>query len=257
MAYSLTTDSPIVTSVYSEDELALVDLARVPSHIAIVMDGNRRWAENRSLPAFAGHWKGADALTQITRAASHLGVKTLTVYAFSTENWCRPQEEIGSLMHLFEAYLEQQREPMRQEGVRLHTIGDLSRLPASVNAAVEETKRATTDCKKIDLVLAMNYGGRDDIRRAILCILEDVDAGKLSRDRISEELIGTYLDTSHWPDPSLFIRTSGEKRQSNFLLWQLCYSEFYYTDVLWPDFQPKDLLDAVCDWQTRKRRLGV
>lgn len=257
MADSLIADSPSAMTVYSEKELALVDLARVPSHIAIVMDGNRRWAESRSLPAFAGHWKGADALTQITRAASHLGVKVLTVYAFSTENWCRSQDEIDSLMHLFEVYLQQQKEPMCKEGVRLQIIGDLSSFPPSVNAAVEQTLKATAECKKMDLVLAMNYGGRDDIRRALICIVEDVHQGKLSREDISEELIGTYLDTARWPDPALFIRTSGEQRQSNFLLWQLCYSEFYYTDILWPDFQPKDLLDAVCDWQKRKSRLGV
>ncbi len=242
--------------LYSQEELARLETASIPSHVAIVMDGNRRWAAGQGLSPIMGHWKGAETLTQITRAASYLGIKTLTVYSFSTENWGRPSEEVDALMHLFKIYLQQQREPMRQEGVRLRVIGDLRKLPPDVFQELTLSQSCTKECKKIDLVLAINYGGRDDLRRAFISIVEEIEKGTLTKAHISEKLIGSYLDTASWPDPALFIRTSGEKRQSNFLLWQLCYSEFYYTDVLWPDFQPKDLLDAVCEWQSRKRRLG-
>jgi undecaprenyl diphosphate synthase len=160
-------------------------------------------------------------------------------------------------MHLFKMYLQEQQEPMKDEGVRLETIGDLSRIPAFVQEELERTKKITADCKKIDLVLAINYGGRDDLKRAFVAMLQDVERGVLLKEEISEAVIARYLDTAGWPDPELFIRTSGEMRQSNFLLWQLCYSEFYYTDVLWPEFTPQDLLTSICKWQSRKRRLGV
>lgn len=243
-------------AIYAPDDLALLDLARVPRHIAIIMDGNRRWAKRQGLPAVMGHWKGAETLMKIVRSASELGIEALTVYSFSTENWNRDKEEIDALMHLFKVYLEKEREPMASEGVRLDAIGDLNGLPASVRRELELSKSATAHCKKIDLVLAINYGGRDDIRRAFLSMMEDCEKGKLTKDQISEKLIGQYLDTAKWPDPELFIRTSGEKRQSNFLLWQLCYSEFYHTDVLWPEFDEHDLLQAVRDHQLRQRRLG-
>jgi undecaprenyl diphosphate synthase len=242
--------------IYSSDDLALLDPSKIPSHVAIIMDGNRRWAKRQGLPALMGHWKGADTLTRIVRSASELGIKALTVYSFSTENWNRAQEEVDGLMHLFKVYLEREREPMRCEGVRLDAIGDHSRLPAFVLRELELSKSYTSHCKKIDLVLAINYGGRDDIRRAFVGMMEDCERGKLSKDQISEKMISRYLDTAKWPDPELLIRTSGERRQSNFLLWQLCYSEFYHTDVLWPDFDEHDLLQAVREHQLRQRRLG-
>ncbi len=242
--------------VYPEEDLSLIDPANVPHHVAIVMDGNRRWAKQQGLPSVMGHWKGADTLTHIVRAAEEIGIKVLTVYSFSTENWSRPQEEIDALMHLFRVYLVEQREPMRLEGVRLKTIGDLSRIPADVVKELEHSISSTADGKKIDLVLAFNYGGRDDIRRAMLAMLKDYDAGKFAKETVSEQMISSYLDTAPWPDPEMLIRTSGEKRQSNFLLWQLSYTEFYHTDVLWPDFNHRDLLEAVIEYQRRQRRAG-
>jgi undecaprenyl diphosphate synthase len=242
--------------IYSQDDLALLDASKIPRHVAIIMDGNRRWAKRHGLPAIMGHWKGAETLTRIVRSASELGIKTLTVYSFSTENWNRAKEEIDALMHLFKVYLEREREAMMREGVRLDAIGDHSRLPSFVVCELELSKSCTAHCKKIDLVLAINYGGRDDIRRAFVGIVEDIERGKLSKDQVSEQMISQYLDTAKWPDPELLIRTSGERRQSNFLLWQLCYSEFYHTDVLWPDFHEHDLLQAVREHQLRERRLG-
>jgi undecaprenyl diphosphate synthase len=245
-----------VQAIYSPSDLAFVDLDHVPGHVAIIMDGNRRWAKRQGLPEIMGHWKGAETLFKIVRAASELGIKTLTVFSFSTENWSRSKEEVDALMHLFRVYLIKERESMAREGVRLQAIGDLQRLPASVLRELELSKSYTANCKKIDLVLAINYGGRDDIRRAFIAMMADIEKGKLSKDKVSEQLISRYLDTAGWPDPELLIRTSGEQRQSNFLIWQLCYSEFYMTDILWPDFDEKALLQAVCEVQKRQRRLG-
>lgn len=243
-------------TVYTSDDFALLDLSKIPRHIAIIMDGNRRWAKRQGLPAVMGHWKGAETLMKIVRSASELGIKALTVYSFSTENWNRDKEEIDALMHVFKVYLEKEREPMTNEGVRLQAIGDLKGLPSFVLRELELSKSATAHCNKIDLVLAINYGGRDDIRRAFLSMMEDCEKGNLTKDQVSEKMISQYLDTAKWPDPELLIRTSGEKRQSNFLLWQLCYSEFYHTDVLWPEFDEHDLLQAVREHQLRQRRLG-
>jgi undecaprenyl diphosphate synthase len=243
-------------TIYSSEDLSFLDLAKIPRHVAIIMDGNRRWAKRQGLPVMMGHWKGADTLTKIVRAASELGIKTLTVFSFSTENWNRRKDEVDALMHLFKMYLIKQRAPMIKEGVRLQAIGDLNRVPLPVIKELELSKAETAHCKKIDLVVAINYGGRDDIRRAFLAMMTDVEAGRIAKGQISETLISEYLDTAQWPDPELLIRTSGEKRQSNFLLWQLSYSEFYHTDVLWPDFDERQLLQAICDVQSRQRRLG-
>jgi undecaprenyl diphosphate synthase len=243
-------------SIYSEEDLAFLDPTKTPKHVAIIMDGNRRWAKKQGLPAIMGHWKGAETLTKTVRAASELGVKTVTVFSFSTENWNRAKDEVEGLMHLFKIYLIKERAAMAKEGVRLQAIGDLKRLPSSVLKELEYSKSYTAHCKKIDLVLAINYGGRDDIRRAFVAMIADVEKRKLSKEQISEQLISQYLDTAQWPDPELLIRTSGENRQSNFLLWQLCYSEFYLTDTLWPDFNEHALLQAICSVQQRQRRLG-
>jgi undecaprenyl diphosphate synthase len=242
--------------IYSAEDTAFLDLSKVPSHVAIIMDGNRRWAKRQGLPAMMGHWKGAETLTKIVRAASELGIKTLTVFSFSTENWNRGTEEVDALMHLFKIYLIKEREAMAKEGVRLQAIGDLKKLPVFVIDELERSKERTAHCKKIDLVLAINYGGRDDIRRAVVSMMSDFEKGKLSKEQISESTISRYLDTAKWPDPELLIRTSGENRQSNFLLWQLCYSEFYLTDTLWPDFDEHALLSAIQHVQQRERRLG-
>ncbi|MDE3045114.1 MAG: di-trans,poly-cis-decaprenylcistransferase [Verrucomicrobiota bacterium] len=238
------------------EDLTLLNPHNIPEHIAIIMDGNRRWAKQRNLPPMMGHWEGAEILTDVVNAASDLGVKTLTVYAFSTENWTRPNNEVEALMNIFECYLIQKRSQMIQDGVRLQAIGDLDRLPPRVYDAYLLTKQATEHCTKINLVLAMNYGGRDELRRTISKILERHDQKKISPGELTEEFIGNYLDTVPFKDPDLLIRTSGECRVSNFLLWQISYTEIYTTEVLWPDFSPKQLLEAIMAYQRRSRRKG-
>ena len=237
-------------------KIGQVRLGIIPEHIAIIMDGNRRWAKQRGYPPIYGHWKGAEVLTDILRFASKLGVKVLTVYAFSTENWSRSPKEIDQLMRLISFYLKKKRKSMIEESVRLETIGDLSRLPDFVRENLMKVKEDTATGSKIRLVLALNYGSRDEIKRAVEKIADDLKREKIVRDQISEELISSYLDTAPLGDPDLFIRTSGEQRLSNFLLWQLSYTEVYLTQVLWPDFKPKDLLAAIFEFQRRERRLG-
>lgn len=231
-------------------------LGEIPEHVAIIMDGNRRWAQKKGLVVQAGHWKGAENLTQIVEAASDLGIKTLTVYAFSTENWGRSEVEVESLLELFQVYLQRMRAKMVKLGVKIRSIGDLTPFPKEVIRELEITKEATKDCDRIQLVLALNYGGRDDLRRAITRIVDDVESGVLTREEISEDLLSSYLDTALIGDPQLLIRTSGEKRISNFLLWQISYAEVYLTDTLWPDFTKEDLAEAVLEYQKRARRLG-
>lgn len=242
--------------VFSSEKFFLINRGRIPRHIAIIMDGNRRWALQNGLSPIMGHWKGAEILTDIVRAAAQLGVETLTVYAFSTENWGRSDTEVEALMNLFEVYLERKRDLMVREGIKLDAIGDLSRLPPRVQAAFQETKKATENSQKINLVLALNYGARDEIRRAVVKILDENERLKKAPQEITEEYIARHLDTNPWGDPELMIRTSGELRVSNFLLWQICYSEIFVTDVLWPDFSPNELFDAILSFQTRRRRYG-
>lgn len=247
-----TLESPETKSIYSAEEISSVDPFSVPKHIAIIMDGNRRWAKQNGLPPMMGHWEGAETLTDVLRGASELGVKTLTVYAFSTENWGRSESEVEDLMNIFELYLMRKKEVMVRDGVRLDAIGDLSRLPQRVLDAFHQTKKATEHCDRINLVLALNYGGRDEIRRAVVKIVEE----KIAPDQITEECIGNHLDTNRYGDPELLIRTSGEMRVSNFLLWQISYAEIFSTKVLWPDFSSKELLQAMIAFQNRCRRLG-
>jgi undecaprenyl diphosphate synthase len=228
----------------------------VPHHVAVIMDGNRRWAKDRDMPTAFGHWKGAEALTEIVQAASDMGIKILTVYAFSTENWARNKEEVDYLMQLFETYLLQQKDLMVEKGVKLDAIGDLTRLPDRLLKVFQDVKQATREGKKIELVLALSYGGRDEILRGVRSLVEDVQKGHLDKHQLDEKLFSKYLDTAKWPDPDLLIRTSGENRLSNFLLWQLCYTEVVITDVLWPDFLFNNLQDAVNEYRSRKRRRG-
>ncbi len=242
-----------VSENFSPDELSLLDPNNIPQHVAILMDGNRRWAKKHQLPDAMGHWQGADVLTEIVRAAADLNIKTITVYVFSTENWRRSEEEVEALMSILEWNLIRKREQMINEGVRLSSIGDLSRLPSSVQEALEGTRKATEECNRINLVLAINYGGRDEIRRAMAKILEQ----KISPDQLTEECIASFLDTAPFGDPDLVIRPSGEFRLSNFLLWQISYAEIYITQTLWPEFTSKNLLEAVIDFQSRKRRKGA
>lgn len=249
-------DTDVSTGFFSKEELSFLDPSKLPQHVAIIMDGNRRWAKKHSCHSSSGHWEGTDVLMNAVKAAKELGIKALTVYAFSTENWTRTEKEVDLLMELFEISLRNKRSSMIENGVRLHHIGNPSRFPPSFLNVLEETKRATAHNTHIDLILALNYGGRDDIRRALYSIIEDVEKGKLSKEHICEQTIGSYLDTSPWPDPELLIRTSGEFRLSNFLLWQISYTEVYVTDTLWPDFTPHHLLKALKDYQKRSRRLG-
>lgn len=245
-----------VMPVFSPEEMTMLDPVKIPKHVAIIMDGNRRWAKQRNLPPMMGHWEGAEVLTDVMRAASALGIETVTVYSFSTENWSRSDQEIDSLMEIFEAYLIRKKALMVEDGIRVNMIGDISRLPTPVRKAFEEARRATEHCSKINLVLALNYGARDEICRTLTKIMKLHDEKPFAYEELTEELISRHLDTTPWGDPDLMIRTSGEFRVSNFLLWQISYAEIYITEKLWPDFSPKDLFDAVADYQRRNRRLG-
>lgn len=237
---------------FTPAQLAMIQVKKMPAHVAIIPDGNRRWAKGQAEKVQTGHRAGADTLMDTVKAAKQLGIKVLTFYVFSTENWMRDEEEIRGILWLLEAYLKEQRVSMVQNGVRLRTMGDLSRFPECIIASIEETKQITSTCDKIDLVLAMNYGARDEIRRSFQKILDD----KVKKEDITEQLISSYLDNAEWGDPELLIRTSGEYRISNFLLWQLSYAEIYYTPILWPDFKPFHLWEAVIEFQKRDRRLG-
>lgn len=229
----------------------------VPKHIAIIPDGNRRWAKKHVSSVHEGHKKGCDALTDIVKAAKEIGVKTITFYSFSTENWNRSFEEVIALMTLYAQYIIGEKEEMVRCGIRLDTIGVPSALPSFLQAAIAETKEATKECEDITLVLALNYGSRSEIARAFQKMLLDVQQGALSIAEVDEERVSHYLDTSPWGDPDLLIRTSGEFRLSNFLLWQISYAEIYVCDLLWPDFTPNHLLEAVVEFQNRERRWGA
>lgn len=239
----------LVANPETQEETQLVPS---PRHVAIIMDGNRRWALQRDLPPLVGHWHGAENLTEVVRAAADLQIQTLTVYAFSTENWNRSPEEVEGLMNLFTVFLRDKRQQLIQEGVRIDAIGNLSALPPDVQRELAEAKQATAGGSRIDLVLALNYGGRDELRRAVQAIVRE----GVALEEITEAYISTFLDTARFGDPDLLIRTSGELRISNFLLWQLSYSEFYVTHTLWPDFGRDDLKQAISAYQQRSRRWG-
>lgn len=241
---------------YSSDQITLLDLKKIPKHIAFIPDGNRRWAKKQKMHIDEGHKEGSDNLIEIVKAGKELGIKTFTFYLFSTENWSRPQEEIDALMWLLHTYLIEQRSTFLEEGTSLHTIGDLTALPDYVNETIRETKQITAHCNEVDLIFALNYGSRDEIKRAVQAIVKDIENKKLTSDQISEKMISQYLDTAPWGDPDLMIRTSGELRVSNYLLWQISYAEIFSTPVLWPDFTTEHLLEALISFQKRERRLG-
>lgn len=241
---------------FHPSQLARLDRSRMPKHIAIIPDGNRRWAKKRLSSVNDGHREGADTLMDIVKAAKELGIEQITFYSFSTENWNRPQEEVMALMALFANYLTEQCEEMVQSSIKLETIGDLSTLPSFLCEVIEEIKLATQDCDKINLILALNYGSRNEICRAFQAMLQDYESRFLSREEINEKTISRYLDTHKWKDPDLLIRTSGEFRVSNFLLWQISYAEIHVAPVLWPDFTPQHLIEAIVDFQGRQRRWG-
>ena len=255
MNSALLKSKSVEEAIYSEEELAA--LHRIPRHVALVMDGNRRWAKQKGFPSLVGHWLGAEVLTQTVSAAKEIGIETLTAYAFSTENWKRAPVEVAALMRLLRTYVLRREAAMIQNGVRLHTIGDLTKLPAEARRAVEQVKWSTRAGIGIDLVLALNYGSRDEMCRALKGITTDCMKGELDPDAIDEEMIGRYLDTAPWGDPDLLIRTGGERRLSNFLLWQLSYTEITVVETLWPDFSPKHLLHQIKEFQQREHRLGT
>ena len=229
-----------------------IDPTRLPRHIAIIMDGNGRWAKSQNKARVKGHLKGADVVSDIVRACRNLGVKYLTVYAFSEENWSRPALEINALMKLLEVYLLRKRSELMKNGVRLATIGNRDKLPSAARKLLEKTMSLTKDNKDMVFTLALSYSGRDEIVRGV----RELVTRQVRAEDIDADLVASVLDTRDYPDPDLLIRTSGEERISNFMLWQLAYTELYITNTLWPDFTPTDLLKAVIDFQKRKRRFG-
>lgn len=230
----------------------------VPKHIAVIMDGNGRWAQQRGLPRKAGHTVGAETFRTIATYCKDIGVQYFTVYAFSTENWKRPSDEVNALMNLFRTYLKEAAETMFRRGVAVRVLGDLSPLPADIRAQIAEVSDIadTLGPDAPTASLCINYGGRDEIKNAVRAIAADVQAGLLRPEEITEDSISARLYTAHMPDPDLIIRPSGEIRISNFLLWQSAYSEYYFTDVLWPDFKTSDMDAAIAAYHQRNRRYG-
>ncbi len=230
--------------------------SNIAHHIAVIMDGNRRWAKEHHLPAWEGHRKGAETLKQIVEACGDLGVKVLTAYAFSKENWKRSKEEIDIILRLFNFYLRHERENLYQNGVRFQAIGHIQEMGEKLREEFRKTEEYTAENSKLLLNLAVNYGGRTEMVDAVKAISQKVKNGELEVSRIDENLISQHLYTAGLPDPDLLIRTSGELRISNFLLWQMAYAEFWFTPLRWPDFKKSDLVQAVADYQSRSRRLG-
>jgi undecaprenyl diphosphate synthase len=233
-----------------------LDKTRIPSHIAVIMDGNGRWAQKRGLPRAFGHRAGAESLCDIVRAASDIGVKVFTAYAFSTENWKRPEEEVSLLMKLLSDYLDNEIEELDENNVKMRFIGGISELAPSLRRKMENAQSRTAHNSGMILNLAVNYGGRAEITRAVQIITEKTMKGELTPQDITDSVIQNNLYTAGLPDPDLLIRPSGDLRISNFLLWQLAYTEFWFTDINWPDFKPEHLVQAIIDFQNRDRRFG-
>jgi undecaprenyl diphosphate synthase len=233
-----------------------LDPTRLPQHVAAIMDGNGRWAKQRGLPRIMGHRRGVDALKDLLRCCKDWGIPALTVYAFSTENWGRPLEEVDFLMTLFERVLRRELIEMMEQEVKIKFVGNLAALPLSLQTEIEKAEAETQDNRAIQFTIATNYGGRNEILRACQTIAREVQQGLMKPEDINEQTISDRLYTKNLPDPDLLIRTSGEMRISNFLLWQLAYAEFYITDTLWPDFDRTAFHSALLDYQQRHRRFG-
>ncbi|MGJ5629777.1 isoprenyl transferase [Nostoc sp. CALU 1950] len=229
---------------------------KIPQHIAVIMDGNGRWATSRGLPRIAGHRQGAKTLKELLRCCKDWGIKALTAYAFSTENWQRPVEEVNFLMHLFERLLRRELAQMHREGVRISFIGDLSALPKSLQTEMERSMTETLNNQAIHFTVAVNYGSRNEITRVCRQVAQLVEQGELSAQEVNESLVEQHLYTADTPEPDLLIRTSGEMRLSNFLLWQMAYTEMYFTDIFWPDFNREAFYQALLSYQSRDRRFG-
>ena len=229
---------------------------KIPAHVALILDGNGRWAKKRGLPRQLGHKKGCETLEQVVEDAARLGIRYLTVYGFSTENWNRPEGEVEALMKLLESYLKNCIKTADKNNMRVRVIGDTTRLSERFQERIRELEAASAKNDGLNLQIAINYGSRDEMTRAMRRMSEDVAAGKRKPEEITESVFEEYLDTAGIPDPDLLIRTSGELRLSNFLLWQLAYSEFYFTDVPWPDFHKEELERAIEAYNKRDRRFG-
>ncbi|MCO5258800.1 MAG: isoprenyl transferase [Crocinitomicaceae bacterium] len=233
-----------------------INLLKVPQHIAIIMDGNGRWAKQQGEQRLFGHNVGVESVREVLKGAKELGVKYLTLYTFSTENWNRPKEEVDGLMDLLVKTIASEVQELHDSGVRLMSIGDIDGLPISCVNELKSAQEQTKENKDINLVLALNYSAKWEILNATKNIAKAVSSGKLKEENITDELFSSYLTTAEIPDPELLIRTSGESRLSNFLLWQCAYTEFYFTEVLWPDFKKEHLFEAVHNYQNRERRFG-
>lgn len=229
---------------------------KIPNHVAIILDGNGRWAKSKGMPRNYGHTVGAKNVETVCRAADELGIKYLTLYAFSTENWNRPQNEVNALMKLLEGYLKTCIKTADKNNMRVRVIGEITRFSNAFQQRIHELETASASNTGLNLTIALNYGSRDEILRAVRHMVEDAREGKLETKDIDENVFSSYLDTRELPDPDLLIRTSGEQRLSNYLLWQLAYSEFYFTDVPWPDFHKKELELAIEAYNKRDRRFG-
>lgn len=232
------------------------EIKNIPRHIAIILDGNGRWAKKKFLPRNAGHAAGSKNVEKICSAAWNMGIEYVTMYAFSTENWSRPKDEVDALMKLLYSYLKDCINTSKKNNMQVRVIGDISKLETSLQEKIAELEEVSSYNTGLHFQVALNYGSRDEIKRGIKKIAKEVKEDKLNIDDIDEDVISSHLDTYGIPDPDLMIRTSGEQRLSNYLLWQLAYAEFYFTDVLWPDFDKKELEKAVKFYQTRDRRFG-
>ncbi|MDI6401732.1 isoprenyl transferase [Balneolaceae bacterium ANBcel3] len=239
-----------------EQQRYLQDRGEIPTHIAVIMDGNGRWAKSRGNPRIFGHKAGVDSVRDITEACAEVGVRHLTLYAFSTENWGRPKGEVSALMKLLVQSLRSETNKLHENNIRLSTIGDIYRLPPSCRKELEYAIERTSENSRMELCLALSYSGRWDIRQAVKMLAEKTQKGEIAPDEIDDEVISHHLSTSALPDPDLIIRTSGEFRMSNFLLWQAAYSELYITETFWPDFRRKELYHAIESYQDRDRRFG-
>lgn len=233
-----------------------IDLDRVPKHVAIIMDGNGRWAKKRFLPRTAGHQEGMRRVIEIVEVAEKLNIKYLSLYAFSTENWKRPKEEIDGLMKLLVQYIRIELDRIHKNNVKIQTMGDLNKLPKFAKEEVERAIKKTKNNTKMILNIGLNYGGRDEIVHGIKNLLEDYKMGKLKEEDIDEEIFKNYLYTNNLPDPDLLIRPSGELRLSNFMLYQIAYTEFWFSHIYWPDFKEEEFYKAIIDYQRRNRRFG-
>lgn len=233
-----------------------LDLHNIPEHVAIIMDGNGRWAKQRKLPRIKGHYQGMQTVKKITKVASDIGIKYLTLYAFSTENWTRPENEVNYIMNLPVNFLKTFLPELIENNVKVETIGFMEYLPSSTLKAIAKAKEDTKDNTGLKLIFAINYGGRAEILNSVKTIYDELTAKGLTSDDITEEMIDDHLMTHAYPDPDLLIRTSGEQRISNFLIWQVSYSEFIFNEKLWPDFDKEELINCIKIYQSRQRRFG-